>query len=145
MTAPQTKLKITGIGILSRFHIMHYRNKDVGIDIRGIPERDRPVDLKTGIEITPNLRIRFANKEDSDILAPFNPSLNSIIHCSLNQYVLESTFEVEDNPSSFSNSSRLETESRLDHPLQIAGLLQYCAASCYLEQIRHQNRPKQVC
>jgi hypothetical protein len=106
MAAPQTKLKITGIGILSRFYIMHYRNKDVGIDIRGILEKDRPVDLKTGMEITPNLKIRFANKEDSDILAPFNPSLNSIIHCSLNQYVLESTFEVEDNPETSAETQR---------------------------------------
>lgn len=106
MTTPQAKLKITGIGILSRFYIIHYRNEDVGIDIRGVLEKDRPVDLKTGIEIIPNLKIRYADWQDAEILAPFNPSLNGVVHCSLNQYVLESIYEVPDNPESSAETQR---------------------------------------
>ena len=80
-----------------RFYIIHYDNEDVGMDIRGFPEKDRSIDLKTGIEIAPNLKIRFASKEDADLLAPFNPPKDSIVHCTLNQYVLECTIEVEDS------------------------------------------------
>lgn len=117
MTNLTPKMTITGIGILSdRFHILHYKG-DVGIDIRATLEKDRPVDLKKGIDITPNLRLRFANKEDAELLAAFSPSEKSLIPYSLNHYVLECSFETEGIPE-----KSAETEHKIKHTIDSAAL-----------------------
>jgi hypothetical protein len=117
MTSSMLKIRVTGIGILSpRFHILHYKG-NVGIDIRATLEKDRPIDLKKGIEITPNLRLRFTNKEDADLFSVFNPSGNSIIPYSLNQYVLECSLETENT-----SEKPAETQRRIKHSIDSVAL-----------------------
>jgi hypothetical protein len=114
-TTPKTK--ITGIGILNgRFSILHYKG-DAGIDIRASLEKDMPIDFKKGIEIAPNLKLRFTKKEDLDLFTTFNPPLaQAIIPYSLGHYVLEGSLETKSKPE------KSRTEQKIKHDIDSAAL-----------------------
>ena len=105
MSNSKPRVKLTGIGILSRLAVMHYYTDQAGIDVRAVKEEDRVVDVSAGIEITHNLKLRLASKEDAEFLAVFPISIESIIQYSLNDYVLEYSLDANDDSKSVGEAS----------------------------------------
>lgn len=62
MNDMSAKANITGIGLLSNFALMQYFG-EAGIEILAVPEKDRTVDIQKGLEIGPNLKLRFSTKK----------------------------------------------------------------------------------
>lgn len=75
---------------------MYYYSNDVGVEARVVEDKEKIGDLKAGIEIVPNLRLRLASKKDANLIAPYlrmretSPSL----WFTLENYVLEGSLEV---------------------------------------------------
>jgi hypothetical protein len=105
MSGSKPKVTVTGVGILSKFVIMHYFPEGYGIGLRNVPADKRPLDPQKGIEIAPNLRIRLASKEDVDFLSRYSTSTDSPIQYSLQEYVLECSEDTEDNPEARTEAS----------------------------------------
>lgn len=97
MDGSKPKVNLTGIGLLSRLAIMHYFSDKAGIDARAVKDKDKVVDLKQGIEIAPNLKLRLASIRDESVLATYPTSIESVIQYFLREYVLECSLDVEDN------------------------------------------------
>ena len=99
------KANIAGIGILSRFVVMHYFSEQFGVDARAVKEEERVVDPKKGIEIGSNMKLRLVSKEDADLLAIYPISVESFIQYSLNDYVLECSLNVNDDSKARGDAS----------------------------------------
>lgn len=97
MGISRPKLNLTGIGILSKLVIMHYFSDQAGIDARAVKDIDKVVDLKQGIKIAPDLKLRLASEQDANFLGIYPTSMESVIQYSLRHYVLECSLEVDDN------------------------------------------------
>jgi hypothetical protein len=96
MKGSQSKTNIAGIGLLSRFTLMYYYSNDVGVDARVVEDKDKIGDLKVGIEIAPNLRLRLASEEDANLMAPFLIMRETSLWFTLQNYVLECLLEVDE-------------------------------------------------
>lgn len=98
--SPQNKVKITGIGLLSDFHLFHYSG-DVGCEVGvgfaiGGKKQDFS-DFSNGVQLAPNMTLRFSSKEDSEMLSFFPTSPKSVMQYCLNKYVIECSIESGDN------------------------------------------------
>lgn len=96
MKSSQSRINLTGIGLLSKFNLMHYYSNEVGVEARVVEDKDKIGDLKVGIEIIPNLRLRLASKEDVNLLAPYSIMRETSLWFTLQNYVLECSLEVEE-------------------------------------------------
>jgi hypothetical protein len=72
------KVNLTGVGLLSTFHLMHYVGS-VGVELRALPEkeRERIGDLQKGIPLGDNLNLKLSSKQDSKHLSGFPNIINS--------------------------------------------------------------------
>jgi hypothetical protein len=106
----QKPIIITGVGLLSDFHLMHY-SRDAGFEVGTEVEIDGKKqefgDFSNGIQLAPHLKLRFSSKGDADSLSNYpNIRMNYLQH-RLNKYVIESSFEIENR------SKRLEVEPKI--------------------------------
>lgn len=106
LSRSKPKVDLTGVGILSRFAIMHYYSDQSGVDARIVKDEDKVLDLKGGILIGPNLKLRLASKEDADFLSVYPTSIESVIQYSLHDYVLQCSLEVDDDSKVLGTASR---------------------------------------
>jgi hypothetical protein len=98
MSNSQQKTIVSGVGLLSDFHIMYYYG-DAGVEVGGIVDEKSGalVDTVTeGIELVPNLKLRFSSREDAQALFHYPNLPMSCTQYQLNKYVIESSFEIED-------------------------------------------------
>jgi hypothetical protein len=98
--SPQNKVKITGIGLLSDFHLFHYSGDvgcEVGVGFAINGKKQDFSDFSNGVQLAPNVKLRFSSKEDSEMLSFFPTSPKSVMQYCLNKYVLECSIESEDN------------------------------------------------
>ena len=96
MKGSQSRTNITGIGLLSKFTLMYYYSNEFGVDARVVEDKDKIGDLKVGIEIVPNLRLRLASKEDANLMAPYLIMRETSLWFTLQDYVLECFLEVDE-------------------------------------------------
>lgn len=95
-----SKVKITGIGLLSDFHLFHYSGGvgcEVGVGFAIDGKKQDFSDFSNGVQLAPNMKLRFSSKEDSEMLSFFPTSPKSIMQYCLNKYVIECSIESEDN------------------------------------------------
>jgi hypothetical protein len=97
----QNKVKITGIGLLSDFHLFHYSGDvgcEVGVGFAIDGKKQDFSDFSNGVQLAPNLKLRFSSKEDFDMLSFFPTSPKSIMQYCLNKYVIECSIECKHSP-----------------------------------------------
>ena len=93
------KIIVSGVGLLSSFHLMHYSG-DAGFEVGAQVKIDGRIqefaDFSDGVQLAPHLRLRFSSKEDTKLLSNYpNEPLSPIQYC-LDRYVIECSFEIQD-------------------------------------------------
>lgn len=115
MNDSQPKVILTGIGILSKLAFLYYFSDEYGVDARVVKEMKKIGDLKKGIEIGSNVKLRVTSRGDTDSLAIYPTSIDSFMQYSLHDYVLESSLEVDDNSQEIGRAS-----DRIRHSIRSA-------------------------
>jgi hypothetical protein len=109
MVDNKPKVKLTFVGLLSPFRLLYVPPEGIGIDIQiarhmvGITEAVESLgDFNKGVKIGPNVVLRLTSKEDAENAKPFLDIVSNQFSIRLNEYVLESSVEIEDDPLLFS-------------------------------------------
>ena len=92
----ETTACVTGIGLLSDFHLMHYvgvSGCEVGAGWAINGKVQEFSDFSKGFRLTPNLTLRFSNQADSKALSFYPTTPKSCVQYCLNKYVLEYSFD----------------------------------------------------
>jgi hypothetical protein len=106
---PQNKVKITGIGLISDFHLFHYSG-DLGFEVGDVVEingkKQEFSDFSNGAQLVPHLKLRFSGKKDVDALSHFPVTPKSCMQYCLNKYVIEYSIESKDNSKAIAETKK---------------------------------------
>jgi len=127
-------VNLTGIGLLSSFHLMHYVGSG-GVEVRALPEKEKEKigDLQKGIPIGNNLKLRLSSQQDANDLSVFPNTVDSAIPYCLNRYVIECSFDVTDDSESQGRALK-EIVRRINNTIAALRLLKkgYIDSNCIL-------------
>jgi len=127
-------VNLTGIGLLSAFHLMHYVGSG-GIEVRALPQKEKEKigDLQKGITLADNLKLRLSSRKDVNDLSFFPNTVNSAIPYCLNRFVIECSLDVTGD-SEIQRSASKEIISLINNSITALRLLKkgYIDSNCIL-------------